>query len=165
MALIKLNNQSLTAVSALPAGITDLTIDASGNVTMPNQPAFSAYKNGDQAITSGIVTKITGWTTLFDVGSNWDNANNRYIAPVSGVYLIHLCVQSNTVQGLHMRIEKNGSATWNGDAWLDGGDLNGIDNVYFAEANASDVFEAKVYFTTNANVNQSRTRFSVLKVA
>jgi len=52
---------------------------------------FNLSKNGDQAsISSGTLTKITGWTANVDTGSGWDNSNNKFVIPSgkAGKYLI-----------------------------------------------------------------------------
>lgn len=171
MALIRLNNQSLTNVTAL-AGFTSsstsgtaINIGSNNHVTMASQPFFSAYKNGDQVLTAHTPTKITSWSTMYDVGSGWDASNNKWVAPTDGYYLIHLCIQSNVLNGLHVRVDVNGSSTWNGNAYLDGNDVSGMNNTYFADLSVNDYVEFYAYLTTNGNVNASRTRASVVKLA
>lgn len=142
-----------------------LKIDSSGRVTMPNQPFFSAYKNGNQALPQHYPTKLTSWTPLYNVGSGWDATNNRWTAPTAGYYLIHVCAQSNVLGGLHVRVDVNGTNGWSGDTYLDGGDVTGLNNTYFANLAANDYVEFFGYLTTAGNINANRTRFSISKVA
>jgi hypothetical protein len=64
-----------------------LTIDSSGNVSKPYQPAFYAYLSGSNP------TYGTGWTnlihnaTLFNVGGGYSTSTKRFTAPVAGRYL------------------------------------------------------------------------------
>lgn len=142
--------------------VTRLAVDPSGRVTMPYQAAFSAYKNGNQALAAHTPTKITGFSTIFENQSGWNSSTNRYTAPVAGVYLIHFCIQSSVTGGLHVRVDRNGSNGWNGDSYLDYGDTSGGDNTYFAKLNANDYLEFYAYLTSAGNVNANRTRISVV---
>tara|TARA_B100000989_G_scaffold152768_1_gene113991 strand:- start:98 stop:1006 length:909 start_codon:yes stop_codon:yes gene_type:complete len=73
---------------------TAMTINNTGAVTKPLQPAFHVHKNGTN------VTNIpTGDSTLtwaaerFDQNSDFDLANNRFTAPVTGKYFLQLHVR------------------------------------------------------------------------
>jgi hypothetical protein len=136
-----------------------------GHVTMPYQPFFSAYKGGNQALSAHTPTKITSWVPIYNVGSGWDATNNRWTAPTAGYYLIHVCAQSNVQGGLHVRVDVNGSNGWCGDSYLDGGDVTGMDNAYYANLAANDYVEFYAYLTSAGNINANRTRFSITKVA
>ena len=64
-----------------------MKINASGRVTMPNQPAFNVHPASEQsnvAINQN-VTVVFG-TERFDVGSNF--SSNTFTAPVTGKYLL-----------------------------------------------------------------------------
>jgi len=55
-----------------------------------NMPAFSAYNNANQTITTGTYTKVTCNTKEFDTNSNYDNATNyRFTPTVAGYYQIN----------------------------------------------------------------------------
>jgi hypothetical protein len=142
-----------------------MRIDNTGRVTMPYQPFFSAYKNGNQALSAHTPTKITSWSVLYNVGSGWDATNNRWTAPAAGYYLIHVCAQASVLGGLHVRLDVNGSAGWNGDAYLDGGDVTGLNNTYFANLSANDYVDFYCYLTSAGTITANRTRFSVVKLA
>ena len=145
--------------------IEQMRIDTSGRITMPYQPFFSAYKNGNQSLSAHTPTKITSWSVLYNVGSGWDAANNRWTAPTAGYYLIHVCAQSNVLGGLHVRLDVNGSNGWNGDSYLDGGDVTGLNNTYFANLSANDYVDFYCYITSAGTITANRTRFSVVKLA
>lgn len=147
------------------ANLTRLSVDASGHVTMPYQPFFSAYKNGNQALSAHTPTKLTSWSPIYNVGSGWNASNNRWTAPAAGYYVIHVCAQSNVLGGLHVRVDVNGSTGWCGDAWLDGGDVTGMTNTYYANLATNDYVEFWAYLTASGNINANRTRFSITKVA
>ena len=82
-------------------GTTRMTIDASGRVTMPYQPAFRAKSTN------------TGWTTLtantwvtaaleteeYDQGSNYNTTNYRFTAPIAGLYQLTLLIYARIQNG------------------------------------------------------------------
>lgn len=79
--------------------LTRLKIDGSGRVTMPYQPAFTAYS------TSGATSGT--WTlnaTLVNTGGHFNTANGRFTAPVAGRYLFTYTalVSNNTTLGIYI---------------------------------------------------------------
>jgi len=100
-------------------GITD-TYLASGSVTQAklgtnvagNGPAFSAYKSsgaGTQSITSGVFTKVTFDTELFDTNNNF--ASSTFTPTVAGYYQINSAVDcgSSAITRAIISIYKNGT--------------------------------------------------------
>ena len=68
---------------------TALTIDSTGTVLLPNQPAFLAQKNAAQnnIATSTLVT-VDFNSEIFDQNSDYDTSTSTFTAPVTGRYLI-----------------------------------------------------------------------------
>ena len=107
-------------VHATSPTITGATITVAATAA----PAFSAYANGTQSLTSGTFTKITINTELFDTNSNFDSTTNyRFTPTVEGYYqvnggvLISVGVTGIAVASLY----KNGSlATLGNSAAGDG---------------------------------------------
>jgi Tol biopolymer transport system component len=52
-------------------------------------PAFSAYANATQSITTATQTKVAINTELFDTNSNFDTTNNRFTPTVEGYYQVN----------------------------------------------------------------------------
>jgi hypothetical protein len=76
---------------------TRMTIDSSGRVTMPYQPAFYATPSSAQlnmAANDSNVTVAMG-TEIFDVGSNF--ASSTFTAPVTGKYQLNLSLYLTSV--------------------------------------------------------------------
>ena len=105
---------------------TAVTIDSSGRVTMPYQPAFMARP--DSATDSGLV--VTSWTTAnandYNIGNHL--VSDRFTAPIAGKYLF-------SFSGLYLRGTTGWSRIWtlvNGVQVIDGLDLKTTDsgNVY-----------------------------------
>lgn len=85
-----------------------ISIDSSGRVTLPSQPAFTA--RSAQATTQG---NDVIWDTVdYQVGSNYNSTNGRFNAPVSGYYYFHahgLWAQGDSGDR-RIALYKNGSA-------------------------------------------------------
>jgi len=84
-----------------------INIDSSGNVTMPNQPAFLAVGNaGQTSFTSGAIINIVN--EQFDKGNNFNTSNGRFTAPVAGAYCFNYAIFSYD-SGKQFTIKKNGN--------------------------------------------------------
>ena len=79
---------------------THLSIDSSGAVTKPLQPAFSVHKNGThQSNFSTNTNVVLTWThSRFDQNSDFDFVNSRFSAPVTGKYQFNANV---TLHNIH----------------------------------------------------------------
>lgn len=107
-----LNTSSFTgplSVSAsAPTG--SITVDASGRVTTPNQPAFYAYRSSGAGHISGTGNGVFD-TTRFNRGNNYSTANGRFTAPVAGVYFFSgMGLPLSTMNSPFIMLFKNGSA-------------------------------------------------------
>ena len=75
------------SLSLETSGSTRITVAAGGQVTMPAQPAFSAYLTSNVTNVTGqagTAWTMTGMTEDFDRGSNFNNGT--FTAPVAGIY-------------------------------------------------------------------------------
>ena len=87
-----------------------MSIDGSGRVTKPNQPAFSTYGTaGNVSFSTEAV--ITAWNTMiFNEGNHFDTSTGKFTAPVNGKYFFRaqLYIQNST--GVcRLRLYKNTS--------------------------------------------------------
>ena len=96
---------------AIPSGVTIANSGTATGFGGANTPAFYSYKNANQTITSGTITKITFETEQFDVGSGYDS--NKFQPQTAGKYYIEtgLTMQAGTSEMIESRIYiyKNGS--------------------------------------------------------
>ena len=82
MAIIKPNNNTISAITELPSGISG-----------QNYPAFEAYLSADQTIADDTFTKININTEVFDTDNCYDNATNyRFTPTVAGKYFVYFNV-------------------------------------------------------------------------
>jgi len=113
---------SQVAISGNASGTGTLTIAAPNTnsnytLTLPqttgtlgiNGPAFSAYNNTSQTITTNTVTKITFNTETFDTNNNF--ASSRFTPTVSGYYYLTVQIRNDAnVSGSNwVMFYKNGS--------------------------------------------------------
>ena len=80
------------------ADATAISIDANEIVTMPKQPAFSAYHAGTQSdIATGTFTTVQANTEIFDQNGDYNNSTHTFTAPVSGRYLFTMFVEIDSI--------------------------------------------------------------------
>ena len=75
-------------------------------------PAFSAYRSGDQSVTSGVYTKIAFNAETFDTASCFDSTTNyRFTPNIAGYYQLNCTVSHNgtSVSSAVPAVYKNGS--------------------------------------------------------
>ena len=86
---IKFGTVSNYPTKVMSNGVTGVEVNGNGYVLKPNTPFFevTTVPNG---LTPGQVTDFTG--IVSNVGSHWDNTNNRFTAPVSGIYQFNFSV-------------------------------------------------------------------------
>lgn len=85
-----------------------MTIDSSGRVTTPNQPAFRAYNTGSN-LTPSNNADFAPNTAVWNIGSHYNTSNGRFTAPVAGLYLF-MCTWRPQTTGSAAEVEfrKNG---------------------------------------------------------
>ena len=88
-----------------------LTIDSSGRVFKPATPAFHAYADDGNYITT---SPIPYDNTTINVGNAFDTTNYKYVVPVSGNYFIavHFGIVRDDASGgesLNIELKKNGT--------------------------------------------------------
>jgi len=80
------------------AGTERMRIDSAGHVTMPYQPAFSAYDSGNQLnIATGTFTTVQADTEIFDQNGDYNTSTHTFTAPVSGRYLFTMFVEIDNI--------------------------------------------------------------------
>ena len=100
---------------------TALEIDTSGRVTMPARPAFRVKFDSDaNPINVSQITEVD-WNTYgsvdFDIGSNFDLTNNKYVVPVTGLYQVNIQVATASVEastGVYLYLGVNGANLYMG---------------------------------------------------
>lgn len=105
---------SVTLSAPAVSGTTTLTLPTTTSTLAINGPAFSAYSNANQNISTSSYTKLQFQTEEFDTNSNYDNATNyRFTPTVAGYYQIYgsaiFNIAPTTLNGV-LLIYKNGSA-------------------------------------------------------
>ena len=119
------SNQALSLVFGTNTGAGDRTekmrLSSAGYLNIPNQPAFSQIGSASTTVnTTGdlVFTSSNVWSasasTLLNTGSNFNVANGRFTAPVSGNYLFIVSVACAFSSGyFYLYFFKNGAALTN----------------------------------------------------
>lgn len=88
------------------SGTVRMTVDSSGFVKMPFQPAFHATRDTAFNAGSGVIVFPT---TITNIGSGYNNSTGRFTAPVAGTYLIMTSFFTNIANAaIDFRINVNG---------------------------------------------------------
>jgi hypothetical protein len=88
-ALTTANLPSQLSVNA-SAAAGSVAVDASGRVTIPNQPVFSV-RNLDFTFNANGIS--IGGDVILNRGSCYNSENGRFTAPVAGAYVFHAMMQ------------------------------------------------------------------------
>lgn len=111
-------NHSTNALSLYANNATRMTIDSSGRVTMPNQPAFSVRGSGSWVdVANGSEVTIVMALVDVNIGSHYSTSTYKFTAPIAGVYWFSANVYlrnnggSSSDSGTYgySRMKKNGS--------------------------------------------------------
>jgi hypothetical protein len=116
-ALTTANLPSQLSVNA-SAAAGSIAVDASGRVTMPNQPAFAARQLSNASTDSyvtGLPADLVFSNVAFNNGGHYNSSNGRFTAPVSGMYYFawNILVDDNASSGsvTAVRLHINGSSS------------------------------------------------------
>lgn len=161
---IRLNVNGLTAYTT-PFRQTDylLIYDVANSVHKKILPkdlnyGFSAHKNGTSqtGISSGIDTKVTFTTELFDVGSYYDAANSKWTPPAGRVMITALIYVTGTFTGAGsgptvIAVWKNGAVFKEGFFYPALANNGNAPIVIIDDANGTDFYEIYVRQVVSAS--------------
>ena len=100
---------TITLAAPAVAGTHTLTMPVATGTVMVNGPAFRAFADADQNLTSAVYTKILFTSESFDTNSNF--ASSRFTPTVAGYYQLNACVRvvGTSFTVMIWRFYKNGS--------------------------------------------------------
>ena len=142
-------------------GSVKFKVDASGRVTMPYQPAFSAYYSGFGNFTynaGNIVAEFNA--TRFNIGNHFNTSTGVFTAPVSGVYAFYFNGYNNSTSYARWLLLKNGSDAFGGQGAISqSGDAICVSGAVYL--NASDFVRIEAVYNGQLLYQQSEhTTFS-----
>jgi hypothetical protein len=139
------------------SSVNSITIDTSGRVLYPQNPAFCA-RNSTNPNGDGTIRIIVFPTIDFNIGSGYNSTTGRFTAPVSGVYYLtyHLFGDGNTQRHLSA-LTINGSQVYEATQEYRGGTLDpGLSNLEahtLQYMNQNDYAEVRAYVKILASNN------------
>ena len=104
-------NHSTNALSFYANNATRMTIDSSGHVTTPSQPAFNVRGQASNTYSTSWQKLVYNDSLTQRGGSNYSTANSRFTAPVTGYY------QFNAQWSCNNNSDADGTFTF----WINGG--------------------------------------------
>ena len=126
-----------------------MTIDTSGRVTTPNQPAFCVYRNVSSFTLSAGDTFVFN-TAEFNVGSHYNTSNGRFTAPVTGTYVFHFySIYTGNASNDYIQMYKNGARLNVGDVHFTNSVGSAWDAVHYSRVIQLDVNDY-VYMRTGS---------------
>jgi hypothetical protein len=147
-------NSNTDRTLTLPDNTGTILTTATAGVPV-NGPAFSAFNNLGQTLTTGVATKIINNTEVFDTNNNFDSTTNyRFTPTVAGYYQVTAAVRDNTgvVNGfLGSSIYKNGSSISNMQGPVSAQGLSSIITTLIFMNGTTDYLEQ--YATQNSGVS------------
>ena len=154
-------NANSSSVGFWHSGAWRQLITASGHVSAPYQPAFSAYHQTGGSVVFPVGTLVFN-STRFNTGSGYNTANGRFTAPTAGKYFFHTAMfkyttyanASNTYWGFNVNA---GSYHWinHGAQGYDGGQSLSA----FVSMNAGDYIEV----VTNSSIETYREWYNTFE--
>ena len=153
-------------------GNSKFTVDSSGRVRMPDQPAALVYKTGtNQNYTADAIVNYDA--TSYSQGGMTINSNrNRITVPVAGKYMIYACASGSCTtasagDGWQLKILRDGSTYNDGDGYPieTTGSEAGQELAYtlsmVVDAAANDYFEIEIGNVGSARATISRGYFGI----
>ena len=118
---------SFYSANSSAADVQAMTINSTGIVTTPQNPAFRAYLSTEQTsngvVTTGFTDSNTTASRAYDRSGNFNTSNGRFTAPVDGVYVFSIMWDSLSSQaGFDFLINGTSHVRWeptglSNDAW------------------------------------------------
>jgi hypothetical protein len=121
---VTISSPAVSGTTTLTLPTTSGTVLTSASTTTGATPAFSAYANAGQSLSSATATKILYGIEEFDTNNNF--ASSRFTPTVAGYYQINAQSQPNdSYTGSWIAIYKNGSLHRYGNFYLGGATYGG----------------------------------------
>jgi len=143
---------------------TRMTIDSTGAVTKPNQPAFQGKLASAQSISANSNTEVAFATQIYD--QNADFASNTFTAPVNGKYLLSysLYVLSAATAHNYIQVELKTSnrthySAFSSEAFAATIDYFPLSQTTVADMDANDTVTVKIFYPTGSGLSLDSVSF------
>ena len=160
---------SVTLSSPAVSGTTTLTLPTqsgtvitTGSTFAGTGPAFSAYRSGNQTLSTSTLTKIQYNAENFDTNNNFDSTTNyRFTPTVAGYYQINYQVGvSTTACTMELRVVKNGDTNLGGGFWVTTNVVRGTGSNVIYFNGSTDYLEIYATISSGQTLDSANTYFS-----
>ena len=150
----------------IPSGATITNSGTANNFGGANTPTFSAKSTSNQTgLSSGGWTKIQFDTATFNVGSNYDTTNDKFVAPSDGKYFFTASLKINsaggsaTLLGTGCRFSINGTTAGDNVNFIGNGAMSAMSatNSMILNLTANQYVEVYAYYQDNGGGSGSVT--------
>jgi len=151
---------------AIPSGVTIANSGTATGFGGANSPTFSAKSTSNQTgISNGGWTKIQFDTATFNVGSNYDTTNDKFVAPSDGKYFFTASLKINsaggsaTLVGAGCRFTINGTTAGDNLNFIANGAIKAMSatNSMILNLTANQYVEVYAYYQDNGGSTGSVT--------
>jgi len=132
-----------------------------------NTPAFMATNDSTQSVSSGAWTELSNYDrVVFNTGSNYSAATNRFTPTVAGKYFFYASVRLGNISAEnYLSLNKNGATSGSNDNVQtlrnDGGSTYSVQNSCIFDMNGStDYVSVFVYQSSGFNQDYGDTDYS-----
>ncbi len=137
---------------------TAMTIDGAGRMTLPYQPAFSAYR-GSLTLPTQTWTLIVYDNCTLNRGSGYSTSTGRFTAPVAGYYFIE-AIGEGGGGAFHTLLSVNGATpTGHGDSAQNWTSSNVSRQALVVNMSAGDYITASHYIDAGRTMTSNRCHF------
>ena len=155
---------TVTVTVPAVAGTNTATLPAATGTVMVsgNMPAFSAYANATQSLTSNVATKVAINTKIFDTNNNFGATTNyRFQPTVAGYYQvngsIYFTASANATQVIAIIYKNGGNWLWgNNSAMTDQATTQIVSTIMYLNG-STDYIELYAYSFQGTSVSINAT--------
>jgi hypothetical protein len=159
---ISIESPAVSGTNTLTLPANTGTVITTGSTFAGTGPAFSAYRSGNQTLSSNTNTKIQYNAENFDTNNNFDSTTNyRFTPTVAGYYQINYQVGvSTSACTMTISVIKNGDTNAGGGFWVNTSAVRGTGSNVIYFNGSTDYLEIYTNISSGQTLDSANTYFS-----